>query len=138
MPLEVVVLEFEDTSADTVRALVDRMNATGQVRVISAVTMLRDAHGVASVDEWLQPHDLFDLTADLAARRMLDVDHVLDAELAACLEPGTTLLFLVLDHLWARAVYADVQALGGHCVTSRLLPTERIQLEERRITAGDD
>jgi len=45
-------------------------------------------------------------------------------DLAAGLEPGTTVLVLLLEHLWADAVIADIRALGGRCLTSRMLPAD--------------
>jgi hypothetical protein len=137
-PLEVVVLQFDDLPVETARAVATRMAATDQVRIVSAAVISQDLRGVPAVDEWLQFRDVFDLTADLAARRALAVDQFSATDLAAELVPGTTLLLLVVEHTWAQPLYADVLTLGGRCLASELLPVERIRAEERRICLGGD
>ena len=137
-PLEVVVLQFDELPVEAARAVATRMAATDQVRIISAAVISHDMRGVLAVDECLQQRDVFDLTADLAARQALAIDQFSAIDLAAELVPGTTLLLLVMEHTWMQPLYCDVQELGGRCVASELLPVERIRAEERRIcTPGD-
>jgi hypothetical protein len=124
--LEVVVIGFDDVSVETAHALVTRMNATGQVRIVSAVVACRDGDGTASTAEWLDARTVFDLTADLAARQMLGIDRIVGDDLAAELQPGSTMLLLVVEHLWARPLCADVELLGGRCLASHVLPVEEI------------
>ena len=133
IPLEVVVFGFDDLPVNTAQTLVDRMDATGQVRIVSATVIRRETDGSMAADEWSHPRDLADLAADLAARRFLGIDSMTGIDLAEDLEPGETVLMLVVEHLWLRSVYADVHALGGRSLASYVIPVDRIRCTERQL-----
>lgn len=136
IPLEVVVVGFDNLPVDTAHALVDRMDATGQVRVVSATVARHDLDGSLTTDDWSRPYDLSDVAADLAARHFLGLDGMIGTALAESLEPGETVLLLVVEHLWVASVYADVEALGGRNLASHLVPADRIRHAEGRLS-GD-
>jgi hypothetical protein len=137
VPLELVVLTFADASADSARALAERAHARGQVRVVSALVLRQEPDGSPTAVEWTDADDVFDLAADLTARRIAGLDGAAPADVVRDLEPGTTVLVLLLEHLWARSLHRDIADLGGHCLASAALPAERIRDVERLIARGD-
>ncbi len=134
LPLEALVFGFGDVTAENARSVAARLHAEGNVRVVSAFVVRRQADGSACVEDWTDPEDVFDLAADLAARSVLGFDRVAAIDVAAELEPGTTVLVLLIEHLWARSLQDDVTGLGGVCVGSIVVPVDQIDDVERRIT----
>jgi hypothetical protein len=120
---EILVLGFDDVAVDTVRTLIDRIDHHDQVRVVTALIAARENDGTPVLAEWADPATVSDLTADLAARRLLGLD-LIDDDLTAGLEPGETVAVLLVEHAWAQAVAADIAALGGRFLTSGALAPE--------------
>jgi hypothetical protein len=138
LPLEALVFGFGDVPVESVRGVAARLHAQGDVRVVSAFVVRRQIDGSASVDDWTDPEDVFDLAADLAARTVLGFDRVSAIDVAAELEPGTTVLVLLIEHLWARSLQEDVTGLDGVCVGSIVVPVDQVDDVERRITDRSD
>jgi hypothetical protein len=128
MAREFLALEFPDLSTELAHAVVDRINAAGSLRVVSATAVERDTDGRRLVTEWPAPRDLFDVAAEAISRRF-----AADDDPAGALEPRATVLLLLVEHLWVRSLHADVEALGGRCTASRVLRAAEILAEERRF-----
>ena len=131
--LELVVLRFNDVTADAARSFVARTETTGHLHVVTAVVAHHETDGSVVVDEWAQPADLPDLVVDLAAHRQFDPSRDRVAYLARTRPPNTTVLILLVEHRCASAFATDLDARGGVLPSSAELRDELIGDVERDV-----
>lgn len=128
-PTSVLAIQF---SGDKMRgqilaALVDLVR-NGQVRVIDAVAVKKDANGkIESLEiEQLPANDLhvFDpLKAEITGL-LSDTDI---GDIAVSLDNNSAAGLLVIEHLWATKLAEAIQSAGGKVVMNRLLMPEVVE-----------
>lgn len=133
LPVEIVILGFDGTRIDSARSFITGMNDNGQIKVISALLARREIDGSASAEDWTDATDVFDLVADLTARSVLGLDGVEAIEIAKDLAPGTSVLILLIAHVWALSLEEELAHLGGHYLATLSVAPERLRGMERQI-----
>ena len=132
-PIEVVVLSFPgEGRPEGVDLAVNAMREVGDIRLISAMTVTRPRDGDAEVEQVAAYDDVGDVTADIvghAAVGMPNADAV-DRAVAA-VEPGSTALLFVVEHVWAVGFAEEVRAAGGRLVDAVRLTPELLDAAEQ-------
>jgi hypothetical protein len=124
-PLELLVLAFPGSVLpDRVGVALRTVEVSGDVRVVDAIAVGKDAGGVVT------SHELGDIAvlADVATHYGLaDMDtSLIDAadveEIGVLLTPGSTAVALLVEHAWARETAESVWDLGGVLLASVRIP----------------
>ncbi|BCJ28346.1 DUF6325 family protein [Actinocatenispora sera] len=123
-PMEFVVVEFPTTTIDQQLARELReVVASGLVRVVDAMVIRRDEAGTVTVQEF----------ADLGpetTRPYADVVGTIEgliadedaADIATRVQPGTSALVVLLEHLWLSGLAGAMAAAGGRVVFTERIP----------------
>ncbi|MFE1321688.1 DUF6325 family protein [Kitasatospora phosalacinea] len=140
-PAELLVLTFpqETVSVEAATALV-RLRAAAGVRVIDSLVVLRDAGGEATYAELADLEHLRDV-AGLDGDELPLIGPEDAQEAAELLEPGSTALIVLIEHLWAEEAAAALRAVGGRIASGVRIPPENIEeavrAAEARVAAGE-
>ncbi|WAL71038.1 DUF6325 family protein [Kitasatospora sp. YST-16] len=140
-PAELLVLTFPEAtiSAEAAIALVRLRDAAG-VRVIDSLAVLRDAEGEATYGE-LTDFEHLRGVAGLDAEELPLIGPEDAQEVAELLEPGSSALIVLIEHLWAAEAAAALRAVGGRIASGVRIPPENIEeavrAAEARVAAGE-
>jgi uncharacterized membrane protein len=133
-PVDVVVLAFPDDVGD-VMAVLDLVGASGDIRLIDALVVVKDHTGQVSGTELGERENLQGLAARLPAGGplgLLGTDDI--REVGLLLDPGTWALALLVEHVWARDVFRAVRSGKGQLLATVRIPAESITAAERALT----
>ncbi|SRR6056297_317410 len=137
-PIEVVVLSFPGAGRpEGVDVAVEAMREVGDIRLISAMTITRSADGAAEVEQIAAYDDVGDVTADLLGHAAVGLPNAEAVDTAiATVEPGSTAVLFVVEHVWAVGFAAEVRAAGGKLVDAVRLTPDLLEAAERVL--GED
>ena len=137
-PIEVVVLSFPGAGRpEGVDVAVEAMREVGDIRLISALTITRSADGAAEVEQIAAYDDVGDVTADLLGHAAVGLPNAEAVDTAiATVEPGSTAVLFVVEHVWAVGFAAEVRAAGGKLVDAVRLTPDLLEAAERVL--GED
>jgi hypothetical protein len=134
-PIEVIVLSFPGLGRpEGVDLAVEAMREVGDIRLISAMTVTRPAVGEAEVEQVAAYDDVGDVAADILAYTAVGMPNAaaVDAAVAA-VEPGSTAVLFVVEHVWAIGFASEVRAAGGRLVDAVRLPQELLDAAEEAL-----
>lgn len=134
-PIEVIVLSFPGLGRpEGVDLAVDAMREVGDIRLISAMTVSRPTEGEAEVEQVASYDDVGDVAADILAYTAVGMPNAeaVDAAVAA-VEPGSTAVLFVVEHVWAIGFACEVRAAGGRLVDAVRLPQELLDATEEAL-----
>jgi hypothetical protein len=134
-PIEVIVLSFPGLGRpEGVDLAVEAMREVGDIRLISAMTVTRPTEGEADVEQVAAYDDVGDVTADILAYTAVGMPNAeaVDAAVAA-VEPGSTAVLFVVEHVWAVGFASEVRAAGGRLVDAVRLPQELLDATEEAL-----
>ena len=134
-PIEVIVLSFPGHGRPAgVDLAVDAMREVGDIRLISAMTVTRPTEGAAEVEQVAAYDDVGDVAADILAYTAVGMPNAeaVDAAVAA-VEPGSTAVLFVVEHVWAIGFASEVRAAGGRLVDAVRLPQELLDATEQAL-----
>ncbi|QAY72340.1 DUF1269 domain-containing protein [Agromyces protaetiae] len=133
-PGELCVIGFPgDGIPERARWAIVETLAQGVVTLLDAVLLTCDHAGVVRGADLDAIGDGFDVAAVEAGATGLIGDDDLD-RIAAALEPGTSVLVLLVEHTWARRIQAALEPSGAEVVATRRLPGA--VLDEVAVAAG--
>jgi uncharacterized membrane protein len=131
-PLEVLVVAFPGEQVpDGVEVAISAMKEVGDIRVISGMTVTRPLDGPPEVTQIASFQDVGDVVADIVGHTAVGFPNA-DAidEVVTTIEPGSTALLLVVEHVWAVGVAAEIRATGGRLVDAVRLPSDVLAAAE--------
>ena len=140
-PLEFVVLAFPGEGMATgVQTALDRVNKAGDLRVVDALVVTKHGDGAISAAELADADELRSVQAtyglsDLETVGLISTDDV--DEVSALLEPGTTAMAMLVEHVWTKDLAGAVAAAGGVLVASAHVPRAHAE-EAIRSRASQD
>lgn len=134
-PVEFLVLAFpgETVAADVIAPLT-ALRDSGGVRVIDTMVVTKASDGsvkAAELVEFEHLRDVVDATGD-EINLMGEEDAVEAAEL---LEPGSSALLVLVEHLWATAAAEAFRKAGGYVAASVRIPPEFVSEAHRALAA---
>lgn len=137
-PIEVVVLAFPGVGRpEGVDVAVEAMREVGDIRLISAMTITRPHDGPAEVEQVAAFDDVGDVTADLLGHAAVGMPNAEAVDAAvATVEPGSTAVLFVVEHVWAVGFAAEVRAAGGKLVDAVRLTPDLLEAAEQIL--GED
>ena len=116
-PVEFLVLAFpaETIDADAIAPFA-ALHRSGEVRVIDSLVVTKSPDGkVGTAVSALQGADVPNLLGEEDA-----------VEAAELLDPGTSALLLLVEHLWAAEAADAFRQAGGHVAASARIPPETL------------
>jgi uncharacterized membrane protein len=133
--VEFLVLAFpgETVAADVIAPLT-ALRDSGGVRVIDTMVVTKASDGsvkAAELVEFEHLRDVVDATGD-EINLMGEEDAVEAAEL---LEPGSSALLVLVEHLWATAAAEAFRKAGGYVAASVRIPPEFVSEAHRALAA---
>jgi hypothetical protein len=136
-PIEVVVLSFPGLGRpEGVDLAVEAMREVGDIRLISAMTVTRPSEGEAEVEQVAAYDDVGDVAADILAYTAIGMPNAEAVdEAVAAVEPGSTAVLFVVEHVWAIGFASEVRAAGGRLVDAVRLPQELLSATEEALGA---
>jgi uncharacterized membrane protein len=139
-PVDVVVVAFPGDVPDAMLVALDTVEASGDIRLIDALVVAKDADGRVTRAELADLESTQDLAADLLARGALGLIGIDDVdEVGQVLEPGTSALALLIEHVWARDVAEAVRDGQGSVLASVRIPHEFIaEAEQALVEAAEE
>ncbi|MFU8839356.1 MAG: DUF6325 family protein [Nitriliruptoraceae bacterium] len=134
-PIEVIVLSFPGLGRpEGVDLAVEAMREVGDIRLISAMTVTRPTVGEAEVEQVAAYDDVGDVAADILAYTAVGMPNAAAVDAAvATVEPGSTAVLFVVEHVWAIGFASEVRAAGGHLVDAVRLPQELLDATEEAL-----
>lgn len=134
-PIEVIVLSFPGLGRpEGVDLAVDAMREVGDIRLISAMTVTRPSEGDAEVEQVAAYDDVGDVTADILGYTAVGMPNAEAVDQAvAAVEPGSTAVLFVVEHVWAIGFALEVRAAGGRLVDAVRLPEELLEATEEAL-----
>jgi hypothetical protein len=129
-PLELLLLDFPGQGlAIGVQTALDHVTKAGDLRVVDALMVTKDREGAAraaeltDIDELRAVEQTYDLpTLDTVG---LITDDDVD-EVSAIMEPDSTVMVMLVEHLWARELADAMVAAGGSLLASARIPREHV------------
>lgn len=107
------------------RSALDRVQEAGDVRVVDALVVSKDRDGAISAMELADVAELNQMAASYGLSAV-DTDGLIAAEdaaeVGAFIDPDTTALALLIEHLWARDLAGAVRESGGALMASVRVP----------------
>jgi hypothetical protein len=126
-PVEFLTIAFPGNNFDgrIAPALADLV-ATGTVRIIDLVFVMKDTDGAISVIEYddLEGEATVFASLDGDASELISDDDI--AEAAEALEPNTSAIFLLWEDLWAAPFAEAVRAADGIILNGGRIPHEAV------------
>jgi uncharacterized membrane protein len=134
-PIEVVVLSFPGVGRpEGVDLAVEAMREVGDIRLISAMTVTRPTEGEAELEQVAAFDDVGDVAADILAHTVVGMPNAEAVDAAVALvEPGSTAVLFLVEHVWAIGFASEVRAAGGRLVDAVRLPQELLQATEEAL-----
>jgi uncharacterized membrane protein len=128
-PIELFVIGFEGNrfNGEVAPALVDLVDR-GIVRIIDLLFVTKDEAGevvgleLAELDDELRT--AFDALAGATSGLMSDEDI---EDVGDSLDPSSSVLVLVVEHLWAATLAEAIQASGGELIRSNHIPHDAVE-----------
>jgi uncharacterized membrane protein len=140
-PLEFLVLAFPGQGlAAGVQTALEHVTKAGDLRVVDALLVKKDRDGttrsaeLADVDELRSVQATYDVPTLETLGLIADADV---AEVAAVMEPDTTVMAMLVEHLWAKDLADTMAAAGGSLLRSARIPREHVE-EAVRTRASQD
>lgn len=137
-PVELIEIGFEGNrfTGDIAPALIDLMDS-GMIRVIDMAVISKDADGTITL---LEMQDLSGEVAEALIRLTGDISGLLSEadllDLAEALEPETTTLSLLIEHLWADRFAKAVRAANGRLILSERIPHDVVETARALLIAA--
>ncbi|MFO7779222.1 MAG: DUF6325 family protein [Nitriliruptoraceae bacterium] len=137
-PIEVVVLSFPgEGRPEGVDVAIEALREVGDIRLISAMTITRSGDGAAEVEQLAAYDDVGDVTADLLGYAAVGLPNAEAVDTAiATVEPDSTAVLFVVEHVWAIGFAAEVRAAGGKLIDAVRLTPDLLEAAERIL--GED
>lgn len=137
-PVDLIILSFpgDQPPAGFLKALED-LEQRRDVRILDAFVVTKDAQGAVERTELVDIADLRDIAADIVARQAIGLMGVQDAdEIAEVMEPGSTVLALLVENVWAREAAAEARRGGGRMLATVRIPYEQIVAAEADLAGA--
>jgi uncharacterized membrane protein len=141
-PLELMVLAFpEPRLVDGARAAFELVERAGDMRIADALVVSKDKAGTVTSAELADVVALREVSAayrlaERSAAGLIDIEDV--NEVGGQLDPDTTALTLLVEHVWVRDLAEAAVAAGGVLVASVPVPATYAAEAERALTDGSD
>lgn len=134
-PIEVIVLSFPGLGRpEGVDLAVEAMREVGDIRLISAMTVTRPTEGEAELEQVAAFDDVGDVAADILAHTAVGMPNAAAVdEAVAMVEPGSTAVLFLVEHVWAVGFASEVRAAGGRLVDAVRLPQELLDATEETL-----
>ena len=131
-PVEFLVLVFpgERIGADVVAPLV-ALRRSGGVRVIDTMVVVKAADGTVRAAELVEFDHLREVVADGDAVNLMGEEDA--AEAAELLDPGSSALLVLVEHVWAAEAAEAFRSAGGRVAASVRIPPEHITEAHRAL-----
>lgn len=122
--VELVVLEFpHDHVPVEVTEQITLLVREPQVRLIDLVRVRRPVQGEIEVAEAADVGEQLRLSGlDLVGAGLIGQEDI--DEVAQSLQPGTSALLIVLEHLWAKGLTEAIRGAGGLVLSTERIPAE--------------
>ncbi|UJP40925.1 DUF6325 family protein [Cellulomonas palmilytica] len=122
--VELVVLEFpHDAIPPQVRDEMALLVHRPQVRLIDLVHVRRPVQGELEVAEATDVGTQLGLEGlDLIGAGLVGQEDI--DEVGESLQPGTSALLIVLEHLWSKGLIESIRGAGGLVLSTERIPTE--------------
>lgn len=135
-PVEFLVLAFpgETIGADVVAPLT-ALRDSGGVRVIDTMVVTKAADGTVASAELVDLEHLRGLV-DPAGNEVNLMGEEDAAEAAELLQPGSSALLVLVEHLWATAAAEAFRRAGGHVAASVRIPPEFVSEAHRALATA--
>ena len=135
-PVEFLVLAFpgETVAADVIAPLT-ALRDSGGVRVIDTMVVIKAADGSVTSAE-LGDFEHLRGAVDAAGEAVNLMGEEDAAEAAGLLEPGSSALLVLVEHLWATAAAEAFRKAGGHVAASVRIPPEYVSEACRALTTA--
>jgi uncharacterized membrane protein len=132
-PVEFLVLAFpgEQVRADVVTPLV-ALQCSGGVRVIDTLVVVKAADGSVRAAELSEFAQLKDAAAGGDPVNLIGPEDA--AEAAELLEPGSSALLVLVEHVWATEVAEAFRTAGGRVAASVRIPPEHLAEARQALT----
>ncbi|MFC1414672.1 DUF6325 family protein [Streptacidiphilus sp. N1-12] len=124
-PVEFLVLAFpgERIGPDVVAPLT-ALRRSGGVRVIDTLVVVKAADGSVSAAELAEFEHLKDVAPAGDSLNLMGEEDA--AEAAELLEPGSSALLILVEHVWASEAAEAFRSAGGRVAASVRIPPEHI------------
>lgn len=125
-PVEYLVISFPTNAfRGEIAPAIERLVASGTVRILDLVFLRKDADGVVSAFEYDDPAIGMPLASVTStAEGIISDDDVAEAALA--LDPGSSALFVIWEDLWAAELGTAIRRAGGQLVIGERIPAAAI------------
>ncbi|MFC1404308.1 DUF6325 family protein [Streptacidiphilus sp. N1-5] len=135
-PVEFLVLAFpgETIGADVIAPLT-ALRDSGGVRVIDTMVVTKAADGTVASAELVDLEHLRGLV-DPAGNEVNLMGEEDAAEAAELLQPGSSALLVLVEHLWATAAAEAFRRAGGHVAASVRIPPEFVSEAHRALATA--
>ena len=135
-PVEFLVLAFpgETIGADLIAPLA-ALRDSGGVRVIDTMVVTKAADGTVTAAELVDLDQLRGVV-DPAGNEVSLMGEEDAAEAAELLEPGSSALLVLVEHLWATAAAEAFRRAGGHVAASVRIPPEYVSEAHRALATA--
>jgi hypothetical protein len=137
-PVDLAVIGFRgELRQDGIRAAIARAVDRGAVRVLDVLLVRKDDDGSVV---------MFDAESPEGAEALLGFPTVMpdlvgeeDAlAIAAEMDPGTTVLVIAWENVWASEIAAEVRELDGQLLVMERLPREDIEVALTAIASSEE
>lgn len=139
-PLEVLVLSFpDDDIPEGVAGALQSLREGGDLRVVSMLTVRRPLDGPPELQAMATFDDIGDVVADIeahAAVGLLDADDV--DQLVSEVPQGSTAVLVLVEHVWAVGIAAEIRASGGVLLDAARLAPDRLAAAEDQLGGSRD
>ncbi|WP_029291636.1 DUF6325 family protein [Cellulomonas sp. HZM] len=123
-PVELIAIGFpQDRIPDDVKSELLALVESQQVRIVDLVVARRGLEGDVEIIEVDQLGDELEITDVQLAGGGLTSEEDVD-EVVGALEPGTSALVLVVEHLWSVGLQRAIFAAGGELLASERIPAD--------------
>lgn len=114
-PVDLVALSFPGIRPpDSFLRELEVAEQRRDIRVMDALVVVKDEAGELERLELTDIEDLRDAAADIVARRTVGLVGVEDVrDIGALMDPGTTVLVLLVENVWARETAAEARRHNG-------------------------
>jgi hypothetical protein len=137
--VEFVVIEFSGQTLDpSLTAALRSQVSKGVINVIDLLFVQKHTDGS------IRTYELDEVSDDEHRSALGSIAQVIDglispedaSDVAAGLEPGTTALIVLFEHIWLRELRAGVERSGGRVVFSERIPGEIVDAVESMAKAA--
>jgi uncharacterized membrane protein len=124
-PLEFLVIAFPgEELSDRVANALRTVEVSGDVRIVDALVVVKDAAGHVHSDELTDVAELAAVAAEYgladAPRRLVDDEDI--QEVGEVLHAGSHAVALLVEHVWARETAEAAWSAGGSLMASVRIP----------------